>query len=109
MATGKRGRPSRYQSDASVLVRRLRTIFDATAEEIAAFFGVSVSTLQGWARRYPDFDDALRCTPSVGAAGVQRRGDRVVLSKRLFEGLREALGASTAVAVPASPSAAPTA
>lgn len=101
MPNGKqrRGRPSRYTGDASVIVRRLRTIFDADAREIAAFFGVSVWTLNGWARRHPDLNDALRGVPSIGTAGVQARGDKVIVSRRLFDGLREALAASTAAPV----------
>lgn len=109
MAAGKRGRPSRYREDASIVVRRLRAIFDADAEEIAAYLGVSTSTLSAWARRHPDLNDALRGVPSIGAVGVHRRGDKVIIARRLFDALREALSASTAVAAPASPSYAPTA
>lgn len=53
--------PSKYPKDAPARLRELATAHEdgLTDEEVAAFFGVTDRTVRNWAKRHPDFLQAL--------------------------------------------------
>ncbi len=71
MAKGKGGRPSKFDPRMIEEARRLAA-FGATDEEMAAFWGIGISTLDNWKRDKPEFLGALKAGKEISDSAVER-------------------------------------
>lgn len=68
-----RGRPTKFKEEYIEQAQKLCAHMAATDAELAAFFGVNLSTLHLWKLKHPDFSNALK-------AGKGPANDRVAKS-----------------------------
>jgi hypothetical protein len=54
------GRPTKYKAEYAEQARKLCAVMAATDAELAAYFGVTLSTLHLWKLKHPDFSDAIK-------------------------------------------------
>lgn len=65
------GRPSLYRPEMAEQARKL-CLLGATDADLADFFDVAESTLNGWKSRYPEFLEAIRAGKTLADAEVAR-------------------------------------
>jgi transposase len=59
LVVGANGKPA-YDSDFHIVAARRQCLLGASDAELAADFGVGVSTLYAWRRQFPELDKAIR-------------------------------------------------
>ena len=65
------GRPSAFKSEFSEIAHKF-CLLGSTNEQLADFFGVTVSTIYEWMGKYPKFSEALRSGREIADATVAK-------------------------------------
>lgn len=59
------GRPTKYKKEFAEQAKKLCSLFPATDQDAAAFFGVAESTLNLWKLEHPEFSESLKAGKDV--------------------------------------------
>ena len=78
------GRPTLYQESYPDQARKL-CLLNATDEDLADFFDVSVATISNWKNDHPEFLEAIKTSDGIVLSLAEHNGAYATVFKNLFD------------------------